>query len=236
MKYALALFLVLFASATMADERYPSASIAPIAHTQLHARHISRHHKSKPMRVVRHEHRRQAPRHEAHQRPFVEPVGPAIKAAAANVANKVNILVDYAKSLIHAGNAPTDKLPIPLQNKLTEIQQSCDGFKVISTVCGHNGHSLNIAGTHRMSLHCSNQAADFQVRDYSCAYAHLLHNWTGGLSGDPGAVGHIHLSYGGHEGHFCHGGHGGAHCMFASNHRQHIVHRQHNKHYASLHR
>lgn len=233
MKYVLVLFFVLFANATMADERYPSASIAPVAHTQSQAHHISRHHKSKPMRVVRHEHRRQAPRHEAHQRPFVEPVGPAIKAAANKVADTISNVVS---TLIHAGNAPTDKLPIPLQNKLTEIQQSCDGFKVISTICGHNGHSYNIAGTHRMSLHCSNQAADFKVRDYSCAYAHLLHNWTGGLSGDPSAVGHIHLSYGGHEGHFCHGGHGGTHCMFASNHHRQIVHHQHHKHYALLHR
>jgi hypothetical protein len=127
--------------------------------------------------------------------------------------------------LTHRGNAPVDGLPDTLRSKLAEIQNACAGFRVISTRCGAGGHSWNVSGTRRTSLHCTNKAVDFQVNDYGCAYRQLA-GWRGGISGDPKEVSHIHLSWGGHEGQFCHGGHGGRNCIFAKHRAVSVARRQ----------
>lgn len=66
-----------------------------------------------------------------------------------------------------------------------------------------------VAGTGRTSLHASHRAADFVVRSWHCAYA-ALRGFPGGLSTDPGRVGHVHASWapGGREwgARFAHGG------------------------------
>jgi len=132
----------------------------------------------------------------------------------------VNIFRSFIENLAHNGNAPTDRLPIKLQDKLGEIQNGCSGFHVISTVCGNGGHGYYVRGTRRVSLHCLDKAADFTVRDYSCAYIHLQ-GWPGGFSTDPKIVGHVHISLGGREDglRFVHGGHGGSKIAAKARHR-----------------
>jgi hypothetical protein len=156
------------------------------------------------------------------------PARPApIDAAAA-----ASIFARYA--LAHAGNAPTDRLPAPLQAKLGEIQAACPGFAVISTRCGAGGHSWNVAGTRRTSLHCVDKAADFQVASYSCAYRHLA-DWRGGKSLDPGRVGHIHLSWAPGSSEFGRGFyHGGGRSYARARHGGRFAgrHRHRHRHYA----
>jgi len=110
----------------------------------------------------------------------------------------INIFHEFWTHLVHNGNAPTDKLPKPLQIKLAEIQASCSGFRVISTVAGPGAHSRFVAGTRRISLHALNLAADVVVNSYKCLFARIVH-WRGGASVDPQIVRHVHLSYGGRE-------------------------------------
>ena len=154
-----------------------------------------------------------------------EPPAPTLVETAIE---KANLFVRY---LLHGGNAPTDKLPAPLQAKLAEIQASCSGFKVISTVCGtgaSGNHTLYVAGTNRVSLHCVNKAADFRVDNWACAQSHLR-DWPGGQSVDPLVVNHIHVSYApGHKGQhewgvrFVHH-HGGGHRYASRHHHRHLA-------------
>ena len=141
------------------------------------------------------------------------------------ITKPINIFRNYIEDIIrHASNAPTDKLPPKLQDKLREIQNSCGGFHVVSTTCGPHGHSYHVAGTSRVSLHCLGLASDFVVDNYSCAYNHLQ-GWPGGYSVDPLVVRHIHISLGGREDgvRFVHGGHGGG-GVYAGQHTTHHHH------------
>ena len=115
----------------------------------------------------------------------------------------VETVVDGARRL--AGVA-TSVLPSPLQNALHQVAASCSGFRVISA----HRPGARIAGTGRPSLHASGRAADFVVKNYSCAYA-ILRGFPGGVSMDAHRVGHIHVSHshpGGQEwgARFNHGG------------------------------
>jgi hypothetical protein len=145
-----------------------------------------------------------------------------------------SIFARYA--LAHAGNAPTDRLPAPLQAKLGEIQAACPGFAVISTRCGAGGHSWNVAGTRKTSLHCVDKAADFRVSSYACADAHLR-DWRGGRSLDPGRVGHIHLSWAPGSGEFGRAFYHGGGRSYARRHhsaRHAGRHRHRHRHYARV--
>lgn len=116
----------------------------------------------------------------------------------------------YFEFLIHNANAPLDHLAKSVRDKLEEISHACQGLKVISTVCGSGGHSHFVRGTHRVSLHCTNEAADFWVPKWSCASPFLtLARWKGGANRDPEVVNHYHISAprtreAGHR--FCHHG------------------------------
>lgn len=96
-------------------------------------------------------------------------------------------VVSTAKRLV---GVATSALPTPLQNALRQVAASCSGFRVISA----HRPGARIAGTGRPSLHASGRAADFVVRDYSCAYA-ILRSFPGGVSMDASRVSHIHVSY-----------------------------------------
>jgi hypothetical protein len=176
----------------------------PIKYQRYNARH--RHH-------ARH-HRKT--RHALRVVPLPKP-RPVIEAPAIDVEEQgfrdawravpvLGLFARFLDFLAHRPEAPTDYLPVVLRQKLGEIQRACTGFKVISTVCGRDAHSRYVAGTRRVSLHCLNRAADFRVENYRCAYAQLK-GWKGGMSLDPAAVHHIHLSVGGREGRFYHHGH-----------------------------
>jgi hypothetical protein len=92
-------------------------------------------------------------------------------------------------------------LVTPLATKVSQIVSSC-GSRVTSAV-----RHTRVAGTGRISLHASGQAADIQGNP-SCIYK-LLSGWPGGYSTDYGRVRHVHVSYGGREHgvRFAHGGH-----------------------------
>lgn len=113
--------------------------------------------------------------------------------------------------------ASVNGLIAPLAAKVSEIQTAC-GSRVISGV-----RHTRIAGTRRMSLHSTGQAADVQGNP-SCIYAHLT-NWPGGYSTDyetaPGGK-HVHISYGGFEQgvRFVHRHHRRARYAKARHHRQ----------------
>lgn len=146
----------------------------------------------------------------------------SLRDAFGPVQQSVNLFRAFAQALVHRTNAPVDKLPEVLKAKLSDIQSACPGFKVVSTICGSGKHSWNVRGTNKRSLHCANRAADFVVASYACAYRRLA-NWRGGLSGDPMAVNHVHLSVGGREGRFCHSGHRGRNCMFARRYKARVA-------------
>jgi hypothetical protein len=97
-------------------------------------------------------------------------------------------------------------LAAELAAKVQEIAGACPGFRLISGC----RPGAKIAGTNHASLHASCRAADIAGGAWACAYARLA-DWPGGYSVDPGAVGHIHISFshpGGQEwgAHFRHGG------------------------------
>lgn len=74
-----------------------------------------------------------------------------------------------------------------LAAKVAEIQASCPGAHVISTV-----RHTRIRGTRRLSLHASGEAVDMRGNP-SCVYA-KLQGWPGGYSTDYGRAKHIHIS------------------------------------------
>ena len=101
----------------------------------------------------------------------------------------------FARYLAHQPQR-TDLLPTPLRSLLVRVAQSCSGFQVVSTGCWRGGHSLFVARTNRVSLHCLNQAADFHVHNWGCAYNVIRQNhWQGGVSGDASLMNHIHVSW-----------------------------------------
>jgi hypothetical protein len=79
----------------------------------------------------------------------------------------------------------------PLAAKAREIVAAC-GARVVSGL-----RRTRVAGTRRMSLHASGRAVDL-AGDPDCIYARLR-GWSGGVSIDYGAVGHVHISLGGRE-------------------------------------
>lgn len=91
-----------------------------------------------------------------------------------------------------------------LASKVAQIQSSCPGAQVISSV-----RHTRIRGTRRMSLHATGEAVDMRGNP-SCVYAQLR-DWPGGYSTDYGRAKHIHisLSSSGREMglRFAHGGH-----------------------------
>lgn len=87
-------------------------------------------------------------------------------------------------------SASTAGLPGPLVTALEHVQSSCAGFRIISTY----RPGARVAGSGRVSLHALDKAADFVVTHWSCAYA-ALDGFRGGVSTDPGRVGHIHTSW-----------------------------------------
>ena len=91
-------------------------------------------------------------------------------------------------------------LVAPLAAKVAEIEAAC-GSRVISGV-----RHTYIAGTRRISLHASGQAADV-AGNPGCIYGHLS-GWAGGYSTDYASVAHVHISWGGpeHGIRFVHGG------------------------------
>jgi uncharacterized protein YcbK (DUF882 family) len=107
----------------------------------------------------------------------------------------------------------TAGLPGPLVAALDRIKEACTGFRLISTF----RPGARVAGSGRPSLHAFHKAADFAVTSWRCAYA-ALKGFRGGVSTDPGRVGHIHASWdpGGREwgARFAHW-HGGHHHRYA---------------------
>lgn len=91
-----------------------------------------------------------------------------------------------------------------LASKVAQIQASCPGANVISTV-----RHTRIAGTRRLSLHATGEAVDMRGNP-SCIYSQLR-DWPGGYSTDYGRARHVHisLSSSGREMglRFAHGGH-----------------------------
>lgn len=98
----------------------------------------------------------------------------------------------HAQPVVDAnGNRTYPGLRSPeVARKLDEIAGACSGFRIVSI----RNHSHFVARTRTVSLHTIGLAADFAVDDYSCANRHLA-GWPGGMSRDPGVVGHIHISY-----------------------------------------
>lgn len=113
----------------------------------------------------------------------------------------------------------TAGLPTPLKEALARVQSSCNGFTVISGF----RKNARVRGSGRRSLHADWKAADFKVSSYPCAYA-ALKGFRGGISTDPGAVHHIHISWApqGHE--------WGRHFAHYSPHR-HVRYARHHRHY-----
>lgn len=100
-----------------------------------------------------------------------------------------NVVIEVPRDLSLRG-VTTDSLPPPLRAMLHKVQDSCEGFRVISAC----RPGARVRGSGRVSLHASCKAADFTVRNYPCAYG-VLKGFPGGVSTDPGRVNHIHVSY-----------------------------------------
>jgi hypothetical protein len=83
-----------------------------------------------------------------------------------------------------------------LAHKVREIVHACHA-RINSTFRPH----ARVAGSGRMSLHAVHKAVDVSG-NYRCIYAHLR-GWPS-YSIDPQVVHHVHISIGGHEGHFRH--------------------------------
>lgn len=111
---------------------------------------------------------------------------------------------------MRGAHTSTAGLPAPLVNALAQVKGACAGFRIVSTF----RPGAVVRGTGRPSLHASHRAADFAVTRWRCAYA-ALRGFPGGMTTDPGRVGHVHLSWapGSHEwgARFAHGGHGRHH-------------------------
>lgn len=132
-----------------------------------------------------------------------------------------NVTVETPRDLTLRG-VPTDSLPPPLKAMLHKIQDTCEGFKVISAC----RPGARVRGSGRISLHSSCKAADIVVRNYPCAYT-ALRGFPGGVSTDPGAVHHIHVSYSpqGREW-------GSRFAHYGSRHTRYARHSRHIRHYA----
>jgi hypothetical protein len=113
-----------------------------------------------------------------------------------------------------ADGARVGGLVAPLAEKVAQIAAAC-GTQVISGV-----RHTHVAGTGRMSLHASGQAADLRGNP-GCVYR-MLQGWAGGYSTDYGRVHHVHLSWGGREQglRFAHGGGGHRHAHARSHQRR----------------
>lgn len=74
-----------------------------------------------------------------------------------------------------------------LASKVAQIQATCPGAHVISTV-----RHTRIAGTRRLSLHATGEAVDMRGNP-SCIYAQLR-DWPGGYSTDYARARHVHIS------------------------------------------
>lgn len=74
-----------------------------------------------------------------------------------------------------------------LAAKVAQIQSSCPGAQVISSV-----RHTRIRGSGRISLHATGEAVDMRGNP-SCVYAQLR-DWPGGYSTDYGRVQHVHIS------------------------------------------
>lgn len=90
----------------------------------------------------------------------------------------------------HLPGVDTSMLPVPLREWLDKVRVQCAGFRVISAY----RPGARVAGSGRVSLHALKKAADFVVKDYSCAQK-VLAKFPGGLSTDPHRVNHLHISY-----------------------------------------
>jgi hypothetical protein len=85
-----------------------------------------------------------------------------------------------------ASTSMTGVIPA-LAAKVAQIQSSCPGAHVISTI-----RHTRIRGSGRLSLHATGEAVDMRGNP-SCVYAQLR-DWPGGYSTDYGRAGHIHIS------------------------------------------
>ena len=74
-----------------------------------------------------------------------------------------------------------------LASKVAQIQSTCPGAHVISTV-----RHTRIRGTRRLSLHATGEAVDMRGNP-SCIYAQLR-DWPGGYSTDYARAKHVHIS------------------------------------------
>ena len=108
-------------------------------------------------------------------------------------------------------------LPSQLASIVNRIESTCPGMHPISAY----RPGARIRGTGHQSLHAVHRAVDISGGSYACAYA-VLSGFPGGVSTDPGRVGHIHISYepGGREwgARFAHGGGHGHSVRYASRH------------------
>lgn len=121
---------------------------------------------------------------------------------------------------VHVHNTRTGPgIPGPVRTALNQVSSQCQGFRIVS----HFRPGAHVAGTRRVSLHASGRAVDFRVSNWGCAY-HALRGWGGGISMDAPRVHHIHISYGGHEGHFMH--HMVGSVRYASRHMRYRHHRR----------
>lgn len=94
-----------------------------------------------------------------------------------------------AKAALRSGQ-PLGGLPEPLKAFLTLVQNSCDGFTIISTF----RKNAVVLGSGKRSLHADFKAADYQVRNPDCAMR-LAKSFSGGHSIDYRAVNHFHASW-----------------------------------------
>ena len=84
----------------------------------------------------------------------------------------------------------TKCLPASIRVALVKVHAEC-GIKIISTF----RRDALIAGTETRSMHAFCRAADFESRNYVCAYA-VLTDWPGKLSMDARRIGHVHIDDG----------------------------------------
>ena len=86
-----------------------------------------------------------------------------------------------------AAGASMASVVAPLAAKVLQIQSTCPGAHVISSV-----RHTRIRGSRHMSLHSTGEAVDMRGNP-SCIYAQLR-DWPGGYSTDYGRAQHVHIS------------------------------------------
>lgn len=113
-----------------------------------------------------------------------------------SAARPLNIFEGLAREVMRAlpRGRSLNGVVAPLADKVRQIVNAC-GSRIGSTI-----RCTRVAGTRRMSLHCSGKAVDVSGNP-SCIYAHLR-NWPGGYSTDYSSVRcggrrcpHVHISY-----------------------------------------